>query len=370
VFLLGLSCLVGVAAFNSGINLLYLLCATTLSALAVSLALPAWFLGRLRVSRHLPYEAFAGEPFEVRLHVRNPGGHRAFAVALRDTVRAEGRPLRYFAYLDRIPGHATATAGYRGRLPRRGVYPCQEVKATSRYPFGLARVSRVFRDAEEILILPRRVRFRHDFLAQVRRSTSLTGAAARRSVGDVEFRTLREFAPGDSPRRIHWRTTARMGKPYVRQMELERERTMLLLLDTHLPAADEARAAALEQAVCFCAEWARVAVAAGGMVRFACYAPDLALVGPMIEAKDVHEMLVALARLRPSQDRTIADLAAEPRVGFDAAFRRVAVLLGPDSEERLFRAVRGGVEAYVAGDRRFEDSFEPVSPEPVAGARP
>jgi hypothetical protein len=81
-------------------------------------------------------------------------------------------------------------------------------------------------------------------------------------------------------------------------------------------------------------------------------------------------MLVALARLRPSQDRTIADLAAEPRVGFDAAFRRVAVLLGPDSEERLFRAVRGGVEAYVAGDRRFEDSFEPVSPEPVAGARP
>jgi uncharacterized protein (DUF58 family) len=42
---------------------------------------------------------------------------------------------------------------------------------------------------------------------------------------------LREYVPGDTARRIDWKTTARRGHPYVREYEIEADYTTLLLVD-------------------------------------------------------------------------------------------------------------------------------------------
>jgi uncharacterized protein (DUF58 family) len=47
----------------------------------------------------------------------------------------------------------------------------------------------------------------------------------------VEFREVREYAPGDDVRSIDWNVTARQGAPFVKQYEEERELTILLLAD-------------------------------------------------------------------------------------------------------------------------------------------
>lgn len=47
----------------------------------------------------------------------------------------------------------------------------------------------------------------------------------------TEFESLREYVPGDDARQIHWSTTARKGRPMVRQNRLERSRTLFLVLD-------------------------------------------------------------------------------------------------------------------------------------------
>ncbi len=47
----------------------------------------------------------------------------------------------------------------------------------------------------------------------------------------VEFREVREYAPGDDVRSIDWNVTARQGSPFVKQFEEERELTILLLAD-------------------------------------------------------------------------------------------------------------------------------------------
>ena len=42
---------------------------------------------------------------------------------------------------------------------------------------------------------------------------------------------VREYQPGDEIRKIDWNVTARMGHPYVKIFEEEREQTVMLLVD-------------------------------------------------------------------------------------------------------------------------------------------
>ncbi len=47
----------------------------------------------------------------------------------------------------------------------------------------------------------------------------------------MEFREVREYFPGDDTRAIDWNVTARMGSPYLKQYEEERELTVMILAD-------------------------------------------------------------------------------------------------------------------------------------------
>lgn len=47
----------------------------------------------------------------------------------------------------------------------------------------------------------------------------------------VEFAEVREYVPGDDVRSIDWNVTARLGHPFVKQFQEERELTVILLVD-------------------------------------------------------------------------------------------------------------------------------------------
>lgn len=47
----------------------------------------------------------------------------------------------------------------------------------------------------------------------------------------MTFSEVREYQPGDEIRKIDWNVTARMGHPYVKIFEEEREQTVMLLVD-------------------------------------------------------------------------------------------------------------------------------------------
>jgi len=68
-----------------------------------------------------------------------------------------------------------------------------------------------------------------------RREASGLFAGAYRSAfrgGGIEFEESRPYAPGDDVRSIDWNATARTGEPHVKRFREERDRTVLLLLDT------------------------------------------------------------------------------------------------------------------------------------------
>jgi len=47
----------------------------------------------------------------------------------------------------------------------------------------------------------------------------------------IEFSEVREYLPGDDVRSIDWNVTARMGHPYVKKYEEERELTVMFVVD-------------------------------------------------------------------------------------------------------------------------------------------
>lgn len=47
----------------------------------------------------------------------------------------------------------------------------------------------------------------------------------------VEFAEVREYVEGDDPRTVDWNVTARVGRPFVKRFVVERERTLVFVLD-------------------------------------------------------------------------------------------------------------------------------------------
>ena len=150
------------------------------------------------------------------------------------------------------PLHAgeEARAAYRFPTDRRGRFEVGPLRATVTDPFGLVQRSRPVLGAEQVIVYPR-VR---DLLPppetggldldreqpQVRSRIEPSG----------EFHTLRDYAPGDDLRHVHWRSTARRGHLMMRQNEARRRTPVLVMLDVRPGAHDRA---SFERAVEACA---------------------------------------------------------------------------------------------------------------------
>lgn len=115
---------------------------------------------------------------------------------------------------------------------RRGVLRLEAVTVASPDPFGFFRSLRELRLPQSILILPER----HALPAFQLPGTvkyQQGGVSMAASVGESEeFVSLREYRAGDSLRRLHWKSFAKLGKPIVKEFQDEFFVRHALLLDT------------------------------------------------------------------------------------------------------------------------------------------
>lgn len=151
----------------------------------------------------------------------------------------------------------------------RGWYHFAPPRVHSGFPFGL--VERVAEGQEtcSVLVYPALGDLDAGRLSRLLAGGSGDDGLRRRraSVGD-EFHGLREFRDGDSPRCVHWRTSARRGELMVKEFDEYSARDLIVVLDPHVPEGAAARQrreeeARLEWAVSLtatiCREWCREA---------------------------------------------------------------------------------------------------------------
>jgi uncharacterized protein (DUF58 family) len=232
---------IGFAALNTGNNLLYLVLALMLAFLVLSGVLSEAALRGIEVRRRIPRELFAACDNPIALEIRNAQRRvAAMAVVIEDRLALdeEGPETaggRVFAL--RVGAGDTEMRSYRLHLPRRGPVDFRGFVVSTRFPFGLFSKALVIEAPERALVYPavEPVELPADFGGARRSGAQVQGP--RGSGSDASG--LREFAPGDSMRRIHWRSSVRTGVLLVREVESEHEAEVEVQLRTAGEAAGD-----------------------------------------------------------------------------------------------------------------------------------
>ncbi|HTT50592.1 MAG TPA: DUF58 domain-containing protein [Streptosporangiaceae bacterium] len=185
---------------------------------------------RLRITRSGDTRVLLGETATVTVTLRNPGRR-----PLRAVLRAAWPPSAH-----PTPGRAAlhVPAGGQGSVTgtltpdRRGDKVSAVVIVRSSGPFGLAARQRRLAVPWSVRVLPPFGSRRHlgGKLAQLRQLEGQHRSLLRGP--GTEFDSLREYVLGDDVRSIDWRAVARRGDVMVRTWRPERDRRILVVLDT------------------------------------------------------------------------------------------------------------------------------------------
>jgi uncharacterized protein (DUF58 family) len=237
VFTLG-ALAVGFAAMNTGNNLLYLLLGSMLGFITVSGWLSEQAISGLRIERRIPSAVTVGQPMRLAYHVRNL---KRWLPSLAVEILEEGLPES--AFLAHLPANGTADTRSTNSFVRRGIYAFGTVTLSTAFPFGMFLKQRDLHIAAEVVVWPRSDR-------QVRTASPgggrvpRLGVSARGTAGTTgEYRSLRAYRPGDDPRDIHWRSSARLREPVIRTYERDGAETRWICLDTRAEPTDAAEVA-------------------------------------------------------------------------------------------------------------------------------
>lgn len=242
---------------------------------------------------------------------------------------------------------------YDVQCHQRGGHRFAPVEVESSLPFGLFRARRLLPAPLGLLVYPEVFAYR-----PAHSSAGDSEAAAHGAAVNVpgEFRSAREYQPGDVLRNIHWRRSARESRLMVKEYDPSLGSQVTVLFNG-ASSYGAGRESTLEYAIKLAASIARAAFARGDPFR---------LLSPDLDATFANwqETLVYLARFEP--------LDPAPRTRTRALERvpgRVIALLSaadPDGPELLGRVPPGRLAALVAL-QSFATELE--SPGVVAQAR-
>jgi len=272
---LALILIIGVAALNTGNNLLFLVVAAMLAAIVVSGIASAALLRGVELEITLPTHVFAKRPVCAQFRLRNRRRIPAFSLnvvpprqkkqrehwmwehsvfvfpgnrpkggewvripdlALRRKPEAAAGPqifkgAVYFAY---IASGSTAMADVELNFQRRGRYQQDALGLSTRFPFSFLVKTRTIALAREVLVYPSVEET--DELMEI--LPMITGEYEVFVAGrGHDLYRIREYGPEDSARHLDWKASAKSQSLKVREFTREDERRLRIIFDNPEPGA-------------------------------------------------------------------------------------------------------------------------------------
>jgi uncharacterized protein (DUF58 family) len=196
--------------------------------------LTAWWVGRSRYRLALvrsvsPQIVEAGQAASVELELSNDARTPTGVLLLEERLPyVLGTRPRFV--LEGMGHGWRRHARYQVRSELRGQFEIGPMTVRVSDPFGLVELGRAFRSTSRLTVTPRTVA-----LPVIPLGGAWTGSGDNRprafAVGSAEDVTVREYRRGDDLRRVHWRSSARVGELMVRREEQPWQSRATVFLD-------------------------------------------------------------------------------------------------------------------------------------------
>jgi uncharacterized protein (DUF58 family) len=247
--------------------------------------------------------------------------------------------------LERLGAGQASSVAYTVRADTRGRYEVGPLAIRMTDPFGLCELTRSFPSTDHLVVIPQVVP-----LPQVRLAGEFAGSGDSRarsvSVHGEDDAATREYRHGDDLRRVHWRSTARVGELMVRREEQPWESRATILLDTRSGAhRGEGPTASFEWAVSAAASIAMNLRDVGYRIRLV---DDVSIDVDANDAAGEAMMMDRLAEVKPNNRTAIAGLVDRARRRADGGL--IIAVLGQlnAAEVQILAALRASGTTCIA----------------------
>lgn len=209
---------------------------------------------------------------------------------------------------------------------RRGQFQLGPITIISGDPFGFYQFPRHINSTSSVIVYPPTVDI-YDFIAPSGKLSG--GSAVRRRTFEVTPNAagVREYAPGDSLNRIHWKSSARRAKLMVKEFELDPLGDVWIFLDlsrdalTSYPSVWGGRDYGLqpklrlppsteEYGIVIASSLTRYFIDQGRTVGFLSYTPQRTYIAPDRGDRQLIDVLEALALASSETDYTLQQMLA------------------------------------------------------------
>jgi uncharacterized protein (DUF58 family) len=328
---------VGVAAWNTENNLLYLILAVLLAFVIVSGNVARMMLHDVGVQLRFPDNIFAGEPVHLTVTLAN---RKHLLPSCSVTVEANARrtndpvpqgrrrsrkrqPATRLAHFVVAPPRASVRQIVEHIFERRGVYRIENFTLSTKFPAGFFRKWRDVAAEGEIVVFPP-VGPVDDFFHTL---PILAGATSSHIRGDgIDLFAFRDYRATDHIRRIDWKASAKARRFVVRETVREEDFHLSIFFDPRRPdgEASEQFAERFERGVEMAASLAKHFIGEGADVELV---TPSTRIDPDAGPGHLYRLLAVLAAVEP----TLPGDEAEGRVSWDL----IDILPGLADEHRF-----------------------------------
>jgi len=353
VVYLAMMLFMGAAAVNSQANLLFGVLGLMMGIGVVTYSINRLVLRKLAVTRVLPEHGVVGQHCVYTYEVTNNKRYwPSFSVTVAELDGADAFLRQPQGYLLHCAATMTAQVPCEVIPRRRGLHQLERYQIATSFPFGFVKRADTRKQRDSILIYPALADVNPRVLS-LARSAENTGAQMRpRRGGNDEFYGVKEHRPGESPRFIYWRRSARTGTLVAKEMTHVSPPKLIILLDTFVPDDSNEACEAAERAIAMGASLASLALEAGMPVGLRVWSgDDLIQVMPTRGKRQRRDILTILARMpvnrkhdvqslmdgadqqRPSGSTTYLITPRHVTLSLGEAARGGTIILSPASEQ-------------------------------------
>jgi len=214
----------------------------------------------------VPDETFGDEDIRVESRVENLTGASLGNLEIIETVDDRIIPERGAAQTAASMGASEdLRLVFEFPSPTRANYQIGPLIVRARDPFGFYLTEKKL-EPDTLSVMPRPERLRGTQL-RPRHVGPWPGVIPSRVLGlGTEFYSMRQYIPGDDPKRINWKATARYNELIVNEAEAERVTDVMIVLDTDVSLFGTSDNQLFERGLQAAASYARLLLRQGNRV--------------------------------------------------------------------------------------------------------